>query len=297
MASSALEWLESLDSPYQTRQLAEQVSGTNSSQQLNLMGYKNSGMDFDVSATVSFPSAPGWTKEQYDVPEIIPSGNREPNVFHYGRNFPPTEKSHRDQEVVPNGSQFPSEENSHRNPEAVLNGSQFPQKENSYRNPEVFPNVSQFWPKEKSHPNPEVASNGSQFWAKEKSLRNPEVVANGSQCFLNDKWNRQPEVISTGSKSAYYSTSHAKQEVKCPDKERTLRRNSVPDECKDARYWRKRSRNNMSAQKWRAAKRAKDTYIANKIDQLEKENAMLKVMLANVMMEQQQQQQSVFPWQ
>jgi len=52
----------------------------------------------------------------------------------------------------------------------------------------------------------------------------------------------------------------------------------------------------MSAQKSRAAKRLRDIYIANKIDQLEKENAMLKVMLANFMMQRQQQQQSAFHW-
>lgn len=75
------------------------------------------------------------------------------------------------------------------------------------------------------------------------------------------------------------------------DKEWKRERYAVPDECKDERYWRKRSRNNMSAKKSREAKRAKDILIARKIDELEKENAMLKMMLTNLMLQQPQQMQ------
>ena len=74
-------------------------------------------------------------------------------------------------------------------------------------------------------------------------------------------------------------------------------RYSVPDECKDEKYWRNRSRNNMSARKSRQAKRDKDRLVARKMEELEKENAMLKMMLANFMVQHQRQQQRSLPWQ
>ena len=73
------------------------------------------------------------------------------------------------------------------------------------------------------------------------------------------------------------------------DNEWKRERYAVPDECKDERYWRKRSRNNMSAKKSREAKRARDLLIAKKIDELEKENAALKMLLRNSTLQQPQQ--------
>ena len=75
------------------------------------------------------------------------------------------------------------------------------------------------------------------------------------------------------------------------DKEWKRERYAVPDECKDERYWRKRCKNNMSAKKSREAKRAKDLLVARKIEELEKENAALKMMLRNLMLQQPQQMQ------
>ena len=102
-----------------------------------------------------------------------------------------------------------------------------------------------------------------------------------------------PEVLS------HYAQAQERKEAKSPDEELKRGRSSVPDEFKDERYWRKRSRNNISAKKSREAKRARDILILHKIDQLEKENATLKMMLANVMIQQQQQQQQNhhFQWQ
>ena len=105
---------------------------------------------------------------------------------------------------------------------------------------------------------------------------------------------RTPEVLS------HNALAQERKEAKSPDEELKRGRPSVPDEFKDERYCRKRSRNNISAKKSREAKRARDILISHKIDQLEKENAMLKMMLANVMIQQQQQQQQQnhhFQWQ
>ena len=73
------------------------------------------------------------------------------------------------------------------------------------------------------------------------------------------------------------------------DKEWKRERYAVPDDCKDERYWRKRCKNNISAKKSREAKRAKDLLVARKIEELEKENAALKMMLRNLMLQQPQQ--------
>lgn len=192
MVSSALEWLETLDSSQQTKPDSTQTSFPIVSMQeqpCNMMTYKNTNVDFDVSAAVAF-SKPAPTK----------------NVL-------------------------------------------FPQ--------------------------PEVATSGSNF---SHSLPQQKRKSPDSANFVTQYHSKDP-----GS-----------------DKEWKRGRSSVPDECKDERYWRKRSRNNMSAKKSREAKRLKDLSIARKIDELEKENAMLKMMLANVMVQQQQQQQrsnNVFLWQ
>lgn len=109
----------------------------------------------------------------------------------------------------------------------------------------------------------------------------------------------QPEVV-TGSGSNFphcvpQQKARSPDSVHClvpqytgSDKEWKRERYAVPDECKDERYWRKRSRNNMSAKKSREAKRAKDLLIARKIDELEKENAALKMLLRNLMLQQPQ---------
>lgn len=121
----------------------------------------------------------------------------------------------------------------------------------------------------------------------------------------------QAEVVTFGSNFAPHSAPKEKSldSVDCvtpihskesgSGQEWKQRRYAVPDECKDERYWRNRSRNNVSARKSRQAKRDKDRLIARKIDELEKENAMLKMMLANFMVKQQQQQQQerTFLWQ
>ena len=137
---------------------------------------------------------------------------------------------------------------------------------------------------------PDVPS-GSQLWPKEMARREPEVFhfQYGIQIRPKEMKHFAPDVVPAGSHFPC-SAPHWQQEAKCPDKEWKRRRSTVPDECKDALYWRKRSKNNISAKKSRAAKRARDIFIANKIDQLEKENSMLKVMLTNIMMQQQQQQ-------
>lgn len=183
MVSSALEWLETLDSSQQTRPDPTQMSAPNVSMQeqpCNMIKYKNTSFDFDVSAAVAF-SKPAATKH-------------------------------------------------------VL----FPQ--------------------------PEAASSGSNFSHSlpQQKMKSPDSANFVTQCHSKDP----------GS-----------------DKEWKRGRCSVPDEFKDERYWRKRSRNNMSAKKSREAKRLKDLSIARKIDELEKENAMLKMMLANLMVQQEQQQQ------
>ena len=108
----------------------------------------------------------------------------------------------------------------------------------------------------------------------------------------------QPEVVSgSGSNFSHcepqqmarsLDSVHCVPQYTGSDKEWKRERYAVPDECKDERYWRKRSRNNMSAKKSREAKRAKDLSIARKIDELEKENASLKMMLRNVMLQQPQ---------
>lgn len=110
----------------------------------------------------------------------------------------------------------------------------------------------------------------------------------------------QPEVVTSGSNfphSVLQQKARSPDSVNCAtqytgsEKEWKRERYAVPDECKDERYWRKRSRNNMSAKKSREAKRAKDLLIARKIDELEKENAMLKMKLRDFMLQQQQQMQ------
>ena len=188
----------------------------------------------------------------------LPKQSRgETNVFLCQSNFQPKEKSHRGPEVVPPGSHFRPAEQSRRESNDFHNES---------REPLGVPSGGQLQQTEPLGSELRVFHHGSQFLQQEMTHRGREVVPTGSQYS--------------------YSTSHVQPEVKsCPDKQWKGGRNSVPDECKDARYWRKRSRNNMSAQTSRAAKRLRDIYIANKIDQLEKENALLKVMLANFMMQ------------
>ena len=107
-----------------------------------------------------------------------------------------------------------------------------------------------------------------------------------------------PEVATSGSKFSHFLPDQKAKSPNCADHsnhpgsdmEWKRGRCAVPDEFKDERYWRKRSRNNISAKKSREAKRLKDLSVARKIDELEKENAMLKMMLANLMLQQQQQQ-------
>lgn len=176
MVSSALDWLENLDTSYQIRPDSAQMIYTHlaQEQQHNMTTYKNTSVDFDVSATVAFSNP--------TVPEVVVSGS---------------------------------------------NFSQSVQQQEA-KSPDAADYVSQY---------------------------------------------KDP----------------------ASDKEWKRERYAVPDEWKDARYWKKRSRNNMSAKKSREAKRAKDLLIATKIDELEKENAMLKMMLADLMVQQrhhhQQQQQ------
>ena len=109
----------------------------------------------------------------------------------------------------------------------------------------------------------------------------------------------QPEVVTSSGSNFPHCVPQQKarspDSVNCvpqytgSDKEWKRERYAVPDECKDERYWRKRSRNNMSAKKSREAKRAKDLLIARKIDELEKENATLKMMLRNLTLQRPQQ--------
>lgn len=111
----------------------------------------------------------------------------------------------------------------------------------------------------------------------------------------------QPEVVACSGSNfphcAPQQNARSQDSVHCvpqytgSDKEWKRERYAVPDECKDERYWRKRCRNNMSAKKSREAKRAKDLLIARKIEELEKENATLKMMLRNLMLQQPQQMQ------
>lgn len=301
MVSSALEWLEGLDLPDQTRQDSEQVTRPNSTlnHRFNIMAYKNTSADFDVTAAVSCPCSSGMTKGQgFCEPKFSPSGSQ----------FQQKGQSHSEPDVTPTGIQFYPPKQSRGETNVFLFGSNFQPKEKSHRGPEVVPTGTHFRPAEQSRPEsndfhhgslqPQGVPAGGQLEQTEP-LRRCElrVFHHGSQFPWQEMTHRGREVVPTGSQYSY-STPHVQPEVKsCPDKQRKEGRSPpVPDECKDAGYWRKRSRNNMSAQKSRAAKRLRDIYIANKIDQLEKENAMLKVMLANFMMQRQQQLQSAFHW-
>lgn len=68
------------------------------------------------------------------------------------------------------------------------------------------------------------------------------------------------------------------------DKEWKWERYVVLDECKDERYWRKCCRNNMLVKKFWEVKCVKDFLIVRKIEELEKENVMLKMMFRNLML-------------
>ena len=185
----------------------------------------------------------------------------------------------------------------------VIQGSSQPHAMETWRRE---PTISHDYHRSQIHPHnvtsflaPEVPS--YQEWKETKSpdeeLKGAKYTVphdyHGSQFHPNNVTSfRAPEVLS------HYTLPQERKETKSPDEEIKRGRPSVPDEFKDERYWRKRSRNNISAKKSRQAKRARDILIAHKIDQLEKENAMLKMMLANIMMQQQQQQQNHrFQWQ
>ena len=266
MVHSALDWLDNIDS--------EQVPGRTSALdqqylQYSVMAYRNASAD-DMRTAAFFP-----TKEQQ---ECYYESEAEIS-FISGRHFPPRERSHRKQTVFYCGSEIPQKEN----PEVVITGTEMWSKNESRGEVDVVPTTrSQFLSKEHLHYEANTLHCGNQFPPKEKPFHAPEVVPTGSK-FPTKNIPRDLDAGPTGSQCSY-PKPHAQQNSKCGG------RSSIPDECKDARYWRKRSRNNISAKKSRAAKRVKDMYIADKIEQLEKENSVLKVMLANVMTQLQQQQ-------
>jgi hypothetical protein len=66
----------------------------------------------------------------------------------------------------------------------------------------------------------------------------------------------------------------------------TLRKRCIPDQMKDEKYWKRRLRNNWSAKKSREAKRAKDSFVYNKISFLENENRNLKMTIARLLADQ-----------
>ena len=66
------------------------------------------------------------------------------------------------------------------------------------------------------------------------------------------------------------------------DSLKRFRKQSVPEDHKDEKYWRRRWRNNLSAKKSREAKRSKEQDKEKKIEMLEQENAFLKFMLAGI---------------
>ena len=275
MVYSAIDWLDNIDS--------EQVPGITSALdqqclQYSVMAFRNASAD-DATAAASF-----LTKEQqesyYETEAEI--------SFISGRHFPPKERSHHEQTVFYCGSEIPQKEK----PEVFVTGREIWPKDESRCEADVAPTTgSQFLSKEHLHYESNALQCGNQFPPKEKPFHAPKVVPTGSK-FPAKNIPGDP----TGSQCSY-PKPHAQQNSKCGG------RSSIPDECKDARYWRKRSRNNISAKKSRAAKRVKDMHIADKIEQLEKENSVLKVMLANVMMQLQQQQKqqhqqpSAFQWQ
>ena len=261
MASSAIEWLEGLELPYQTTQdpiIANSTISTPSRTHCDMLAYKNKDRDVVISAAVAFPSPSLVVKDQsVYTPEVFQGSSQSLAIETSCRERTISQDYH--------GSQIRSN------------------NVTSFRAPEVLSHYTpQEW-KETNSPGEELK--GGKCTA-------PHDY-HGSQIHPNNVTSfRTPEVLS------HYALAQERKEAKSPDEELKRGRPSVPDEFKDERYWRKRSRNNISAKKSREAKRARDILIAHKIDQLEKENAMLKMMLANVMMQQQQQQQNHhFQWQ
>ena len=275
MVYSPLDWLDNID----LEQVPERTSVLN--QQYCTMAHRNASAD-DVSAAVSFP-----TKEK----QGCCYGPETEIIFPNGLHFPPKERLHREKTVVYCGNEILQKEK----PEVVTTGREFWQNDESRGEASVVPTGSQFLSKEHLHREANTLHCGNKFPSKEKPFHAPEIVPTGSK-FPTKNIPRDLDVETTGSQFSY-PAPHAQQNSKCGG------RSSIPDECKDASYWRKRSRNNISAKKSRAAKRIKDMYIADKIEQLEKENSVLKVMLSNVMMQlqqhqkQQYQQPSAFQWQ
>ncbi|XP_053206735.1 hepatic leukemia factor-like isoform X2 [Panonychus citri] len=63
---------------------------------------------------------------------------------------------------------------------------------------------------------------------------------------------------------------------------RKSRKQHVPDTLKDARYWARRSKNNMAAKRSREARRLKENQIVLRASYLEKENESLRLSLQNL---------------
>ena len=262
MACSATEWLEGLELPYQTMEdpiIANNTISTPSRTHCDMLTYKNKDREVVISAAVAFPSPSLVVKDQSVYRPEVIQGSSQPHAMETWRREPTISHDYHRNQIHPHNV------TSFLAPEVP-----------SYHTP-------QEWKETKS---PDEELKGAKYTVSHDyhgSLFHPKNVTSF----------RAPEVL------FHYTLPQERKEAKSPDEEIKRGRPSVPDEFKDERYWRKRSRNNISAKKSRQAKRARDILIAHKIDKLEKENAMLKMMLANIMVQQQQQQQQNhrFQWQ
>ena len=64
---------------------------------------------------------------------------------------------------------------------------------------------------------------------------------------------------------------------------RKRKKNAVPEEMKDERYWDKRTKNKMATRRSREARRLKENQIALRATFLEKENAVMKKVCFSVL--------------